>query len=238
MQQFVELPVSDTVQAQLAEQMARLGRPGTWWDADSRLAIASEVRAARNCRLCRRRKEALSPYSVGGTHDGCTSLPEAMVDGVHRIATDPGRLSQPWFEALKEDVSEPEYVEMVGIIAIVTVIDTFFLAVGRELPKLPDPTGGNPTRCLPAGISLSTAWVPTVDPAKATGKSAEHHRRMTEATGNVANISAALSLVPDEQTAFASLVGMFYGFHIQLAINRSQIEYLATEVSAFNDCFY
>ena len=50
------------------ESWARLGRPGTWWSAEERLAIAEEVRAARWCELCRTRKAALSPYGLPGTH--------------------------------------------------------------------------------------------------------------------------------------------------------------------------
>ena len=44
----------------------RLAAPGTWLTGAERVAVAKEVRQARNCSLCRQRKAALSPYQVDG----------------------------------------------------------------------------------------------------------------------------------------------------------------------------
>ncbi len=77
----------------------RLASPGTWWTAAQRLAIADEARRAMKCALCRKRKAALSPYAVDGAHDGNGELPENMVEVIHRIRTDSGRLRKAWFDA-------------------------------------------------------------------------------------------------------------------------------------------
>ena len=56
-----------------------LGEPGVWWTGGERLRILSEVRAARQCELCRVRKAALSPHTVAGCHDFATDLPAAAI---------------------------------------------------------------------------------------------------------------------------------------------------------------
>ena len=72
----------------------RLRRAGSWFDAEGRIAIAAETRHAPQCLLCRRRKEALSPYTIHGVHDRLGALPERIVDQIHRIVIDPGRYPQ------------------------------------------------------------------------------------------------------------------------------------------------
>src|SRR6516164_11370967 len=99
---YASLPVA--IRADLAKAHARawerIGRPGTWWDGAARVAIAAETRLARSCRLCRRRKEALSPAAIEGTHDSLGELAEVVVEVVHRVRTDPGRLSERWFRGV------------------------------------------------------------------------------------------------------------------------------------------
>ena len=78
----------------------RLGEPGTWWTGAERMAIAAETRQAAGCALCAARKLALSPFSVDGDHDRIADLPEPVVDIVHRISTDAGRLTRSWFDSV------------------------------------------------------------------------------------------------------------------------------------------
>lgn len=63
-----------------------------------RIDIAREVRNARNCDLCRKRKDALSPNAVSGDHDTVTDLPGTIVDVIHRVITDNKQLTRAWFE--------------------------------------------------------------------------------------------------------------------------------------------
>ncbi|MSP01281.1 MAG: hypothetical protein EXR07_09585 [Acetobacteraceae bacterium] len=79
----------------------RLGMVGTWWTGSERLAIARETRAAADCAFCAARAGALSPLTVPGRHDIAEpGLPPAAVEAIHRIRTDPGRLSETWFQQL------------------------------------------------------------------------------------------------------------------------------------------
>ena len=58
----------------------RLSKAGAWFNAEERIAIASEVRLARECTLCQQRKAALSPMHVKGDHDSNSGLSEIIVD--------------------------------------------------------------------------------------------------------------------------------------------------------------
>ncbi|HYX05052.1 MAG TPA: alkylhydroperoxidase-related (seleno)protein, partial [Reyranella sp.] len=82
------------LQDAIASAARALGQPGVWWTGAERLKIASETRRARSCALCRRRKEAFSPHSLTGSHDSATDLPPSAIEAVHRIVSDPGRLSE------------------------------------------------------------------------------------------------------------------------------------------------
>ena len=77
-----------------------------------RVAIAREVRAARRCAFCAERRAALSPTAVSGAHDAATDLRPAIVDAVHRVVTDPGRLSRCFAD---EVIAQPDaFVPNVG----------------------------------------------------------------------------------------------------------------------------
>ena len=119
------LPVrADIVQAHNVA-WGRLARAGSWLDGKTRVAIAAETRHAPQCELCRRRKEALSPYSIAGQHDSLGTLPERIVEQIHRIVSDPGRLTRKWFDGvIAFGTSDVEYVEIIGVIATVVSIDT------------------------------------------------------------------------------------------------------------------
>ena len=61
--------VADALAAAHSRFWRRLAGPGSWWTGAERVAIAIEARRARECELCRRRKQSLSPYFVNGEHD-------------------------------------------------------------------------------------------------------------------------------------------------------------------------
>src|SRR2546421_167253 len=85
----------------------------------------SRPRRAAGCALCRERKASLSPGAVAGRHDGPHTLPENIVDVVHRIRTDPARLSRSWFDAVIAGVDVGHYVELVGVSTLLAGLDYF-----------------------------------------------------------------------------------------------------------------
>ena len=163
------LPVRDELVAAHRRAWTRLAAPGEWWTGAVRVAIAAETRAATDCALCKDRRAALSPRAVTGTHTAATDLPEVLIEVIHRVRTDSGRLTrQVYDEALAGGLGDAEYVETIGVMATVIAIDTFCDAM--ELPRhaLPVPVPGEPRRRRPAGAKEGLAWVPTVAPEDLT----------------------------------------------------------------------
>jgi alkylhydroperoxidase family enzyme len=236
------LPLRDGRSRELRRAWTRLAAPGTGWDGSERLAIAAEVRNAQACRFCRRRKAALSPYTPQGSHDHAGVLPEAVVEIVHRLATDAGRLKRSWVEAMcSAGVTEEQYVECVGVVALVTALDSFDRALGRPPRTLPAPRPGAPSRRRPRGAARDLAWVSTVAPERMT-----HEDPNPFAVHGEKNIHRALSLVPQEVFNFFDLDVELYLKDSEIrdfdteyrALTHAQIELLAGRVSALNGCYY
>ena len=62
----IPYPIRPDLDQATAKAWAYLGSPGNWWTGAERVAFVAEVRAAGECRLCRDRVDALSPYAVQG----------------------------------------------------------------------------------------------------------------------------------------------------------------------------
>jgi len=219
--------------------------PGTWWDGATRLAIAAEVRNALSCPLCRERKTALSPYAIEGRHASLGVLPECVVEVVHRLRTDSGRLRRRWFEeALASGVTNGEYVEATALVASVALLDSFARAVGAGTLPLPKPRTGEPSRVWPPGAALGVAWVPTLEPIDI--KPGEPNPYQDVSPDCVCNIHRALSLVPTEAIEWSALSSAFYRTDAAAGnveneygdLSHAQRELVAARVAALADCFY
>ena len=220
----------------------RLASAGTWWTGEERLAIAAEVRNAHSCSHCRRCREALSPYTVDGAHHSAGRLSPGMLEIVHRIATDAGRLTRKWLYGMLEGgVTEEQYVEAVGVIALITALDTFDFALGLPPRALPAAHPGAPSRHRPAGAKRDLAWVSTVAPEELMPEEPDPYK-----VHGAKNIHRALSLVPQEVFNFFDLDVELYLKDHEIrdftreyrALSHVQIELLAGRVSALNGCYY
>jgi alkylhydroperoxidase family enzyme len=234
-------PVRPDLAAAHGRAWARIARPGRWWTGAERVAIVAEARHARACALCKRRKEALSPSAIPGTHDSLGKLPAPAVEAIHRIVADPGRLSETWFRSVIDGgLDEEKYVELVSMIAHITAVDTFTRGIGLAQHPLPEPQPGAPSRRRPAGAKKHKFWVANIMPGDHDPEDADYF------VGRTAHIRLALTLVPDEARAWFDLVDAQYlsgrmmvdwhGRH--RAIDRAQIELVAARVSALNQCTY
>ncbi|MBX3707190.1 MAG: hypothetical protein KF911_11230 [Pseudomonadales bacterium] len=220
-----------------------LARPGSWWTGSERVAIAQESRNALDCALCRRRRQALSPYGMAGEHDHDRALPEAAVDAVHRVVTDQGRITRRYVEDnVGRGLSKEAYVELVGVVVAVFSIDEFHRALGLPLEPLPAPLPGAISRYRPAHLREDIGFVPTVPPDGAVGPETDLWKG-----GRAANVIRALSLVPDALRDWRALAAVQYlSFEAMAnyvkdadrAIDRMQMELVAGRVSAINECFY
>jgi alkylhydroperoxidase family enzyme len=216
--------------------------PGTWWTGAQRVAMAAETRRAANCSLCAERKAALSPEAVPGRHEGVGGLSDAAVDVVHRIRTDPARLSRRWFErVVPASLEDAAYVELVGVVTLVTGVDYFARALGIPPFPLPEPLAGEPSRHRPASAKPGTAWVPMIAPENADGPEADLYPEAPM----IPNIMRALSLVPDQARSLQISSDAHYVPVSQIgdaavcrSLDRMQMELVAARVSALNECFY
>ena len=213
--------------------------PGTWLDAAQRVAVADETRRARGCALCRERKAALSPFAVEGEHDHAGILSPPIVDAVHRVTTDAGRLTESWYRSLLDQgLTAEAYVEVIGIVVLVISVDRFHHAMGLRLEDLPSPLPGKPSGVRPTGVVEGEAWVPMLN-----GKRAAEEIGMKGPAAPF--VIRALSLVPSELKAWQDLSAAQYLGPDQMLdlgsprkISRSQIELVAGRVSLLNECFY
>ena len=235
-------PIRDNLVSAHERYWRRLASPGAWWTGAERVAIAREARRAWDCDLCRRRRQALSPYHLTGDHDRASDLPEVAVDAVHRIVTDASRLKRAWFEnAVARGLTAERYVELVGTVVALVSIDSFCLALGLPEHPLPEPVAGEPSRYRPASAHMQEAWVPAV-PHDNSG-TPEADLWPSEQTGWVIR---AMSLVPDEVRTLNDLSAAHYlpshevrnPAAVHGSLTRPQIELVAGRVSALNGCFY
>jgi hypothetical protein len=183
----------------------------------------------------------MSPYSIDGKHDDLGLLPENWVEMIHRIASDPARLTHRWYrKMIRSGIAEGEYVEIVSVIAHVTAIDTFARGLGIPKQPLPLPRPGEPSRYRPTEARVTDAWVPTIVWSEGGPNEADYF------VGPSSNIRRALTLVPDEARSFFDLSSYQYlagpamrdfGKEYR-AITHAQLEFLAARVSALNQCLY
>ena len=246
--QFSEsaLPIREDIQASFRNVWKNLASPGNWFTGEERVAIAAASRSALSCKLCAQRKDSLSPASVSGTHDSDGSLPEAVVDVVHKCITDQTRISQRWVDGVLEGKlngrdAEGEYVEIIGIVVNVFSIDEFLRAAGLPIEPLPKPVPGDPSLYRPPLLETDTGFVPMIPADGLSDADSDLWGEMT------ANVLRALSLVPDCVRTWLSLSDAMYvplhfmgqpGLETGRPIDRMQTELVAGRVSSHNECFY
>jgi hypothetical protein len=221
-----------------------LGEPGVWWTGPERVKIASETRAARSCALCRKRKAALLPHAVSGSHDTATDLSESALEAIHRIVSDPGRLSEAWYRrTTSSGLSDEAYVELLSLVAIATAIDTFDRAYSAPPRPLPAPLPGTPSQQRPQGAKPGLGWMPMLAPEDVMPDDPPLYTSAGRIGGNV---HRALSLVPRAMMQFWDMFENLYlpqdamrdfGREYR-AINHAQIEMLAARVAVRNQCVY
>ena len=239
------VPVRDDIAQCHGRMLAHITTTGTWWDGEERAAIARSVACARSCAFCGARKEALSPYAIDGDHDDDSGLEPIAVDVIHRLVTDPGRLSSRWYEdAVASDTLDPErFVELIAVAIFANALHVFARAVGVDPVALPAPTPGSPSGHRPEGLEAERAWVPRLSPG-----GGPDWTRLYGEREQVAEVELALSLVPAEVEILSEIARVHYmafpnvtvPHHVEpnRAIDRMQMEFVASRVSTFNDCFY
>jgi hypothetical protein len=219
-----------------------IASPGTWLDGAQRLAVVAEIRHARACAHCTSIKAALSPNAVTGVHETTGLLGAAEVELIHRVVNDPGRLSESWAQSvLASGLTEGAYVEIVGLIAMVMVLDTCTAGLGLPYRSPPEAIAGAPTRYRPPGARTQAAWLPITEPEDVVEGDGPMYP-----SPKAGYIYRALSSVPQSMRDYWALANthylpgaIIYRFDQTVrAITRPQTELLASRVSALHQCLY
>lgn len=209
-----------------ATAWATLAGPGDWYTGGERLAIARQARAALDCDLCARRAAALTPSAITDAHEGDRDLDPVIVDTIHRVAVDAKRLTRAWAEDVISRIGEGRYVELIGLVASVTMLDMYRRSMDEPIDPLPGPASGEPLRAEGADVGDVGAWV----------------RQTVEKRG--ANVSRALSLVPETERLFVTIESWQYSRDFkdltwaEHPLTRPQTELVAATVTSINECFY
>jgi len=221
---------------------AAIAAPGTWLTGERRVAVAAEIRKALDCAQCARINAALSPNGVPGRHESLGKLGPAEIELIHRVVNDPGRLSESWSQSvLAQGLGEGEYVEIVGIIAMVMMMDTCMRALGEPVRRLPEPRSGEPTRYRSKGAKKKAAWLPIIEPEDASEADGPMYP-----SPKAGYIYRGLSSVPQSLRDYWALANCHYmpGQYIYQfdksirAVARPQMELMAARVSALHQCVY
>ena len=201
-------PVSSAIRDVLTWTIEGIAEPGTWLSGAERVGVAEQARA-----------------SLAGTPAPTPTVSDELSEVAHAIAEAPADITPEWIDELEErGLDRFSYVEAVGVVRRMSVIDTVAFGVGATPPPLPQGGEGTPSRKPPDGAVQTRAWVPTVGPGHAL---------------------SSLSAVDGERQSMLRLSDVLYLEHV-VPVNlvdkgglvRSQIEVLAARTSYLNDCFY
>lgn len=186
-----------------AGEWQRLATPGATLTAEQRLEVAETARA---------------------TYFGSATTSDPVPRAAARVSGAPGSIREDWVEGIAAEIGYPKYVEITGIVARLTAVDTVHRALGLELMALPEPLPGEPTGEIDDHATKKASWVPTA--------------------GSVSVVNS-LSLVPAESRAQEVMSGPLYMTYEEMddpaqpgVIPRAQKELVAARTSAINECFY
>ena len=227
------LPIRPAIAASHHAALERFVSSGTWFWGHERHAMLKEARYASLCRLCAESRMALSPFITKGDHDSVTDLPEQVIEVIHRLVTDSGRLTEAWFQSVVDGgLSAEAYIEIVGLVASVIVLDSYARGLGEDLLSIDAPRREDspPLRKTNPDVVDKGAWVPILAAEETPGATL---------LPSVPNILRAMGLVPSAIQQFFDIMRAHYGLaNLESALSRPQIELVAARMSSYNDCFY
>lgn len=206
-----------------------IAAPGTWWAADQRVELAETVLLAIGD------PEPVVPWVGVSTTDRLGPdlvAPAAAHDVAYRIARHAGTMTHDVYRRAVEEIGALPYVELCAIVSTVAAVAHFHRNIGSEIPRLPDPVAGEPTRRTPDDVvDAELNWVPVVGPADATAAVVQAYTAVPDEFDNTWRMAAA-QYIPNEEMVhpdWSRGAG---------SLSRPQIELVAARVAQLRECFY
>jgi len=195
--------------AAIATALTALTSAGSYFTGVERSAICLHARHAR-----------------GLTASAPEVLP-IIASSVARVATEAMHSRQEHVAAWQaEGLDVLAFVEMVGVVAQISSIDSYRIGLGAPLDPLPAATAGEPTGASDERAVTSNAWVPTV---------------------GVALAPTALNALPVEKASKDAMSREWYltdefvhKYTVEPGreLTRAQMELVASRTSYLNECFF
>ncbi|MBH63320.1 MAG: hypothetical protein CL569_12915 [Alphaproteobacteria bacterium] len=193
-------PVGSELEAVHASQPNQLGKPGSWGTGAQRLAVVIEARQA-----CFEAGVLDAPQ--GFKASSSPELPQVAREFIRELAVSPMDVTKDIYDdARANGLSDPEYVEIVGLVGQIRSLDVFARGIGVPLRSLPPAQDGEPSKEFSESVTPDGAWVPMVPKLPEGGETA----RALYGENPRPNIIRALSLIPAEMRAHIELEEVQY----------------------------
>lgn len=221
-----------TVRDDLAEAhrlaWEHLAQPGHWFTGAERVDLAATVL------LAIADPDPLPPWVAVSTSD---RLPAERVasdlahDMAYRLARHAGTVTEAVARAAMNELGDLRYVELCAIVSSVAAVGHFCRNIGVEVPALPAPVGGEPSRDHPPLAEPTFNWVPVADPADQTAAVVQAYTAVPREMENTWRLASA-QYMPSEE--------MFHPDWSRRAggMTRPQMELVAARVAQLRECFY
>ena len=204
-----QFDIPDRLKHGIVRARDQIKSTGAWWSGVQRVELATAARQA----------------SLG--EDGTASATPAVATSMAAtIATESHTITDDQVAAFAAEIETglEAYVEIVGIVARTTAVDTTMRGIGAPLIELGEGDPEPPPRQPEGRARKRSAFVPTVGPAGAT---------------------SALSSVRSEDVAQEDLHGALYLSYSEMSqltidkgMPRWQLELVAARTSLLNRCFF
>jgi hypothetical protein len=159
------------------------------------------------------------------SNDRSPRVADEVQDFAIRLMQSPGTVLEHHVRTVADAVGDPQTVETIAIVSMLSAVDGFHRAVGAPPAPLPDPVDGDPTGEVAIGLK----------------------RRRTHVPVSPGPIPFTLDLVPADARMYMALHGPLYmtgeemdsdTFQRSPGLDRAQMELVSSRLSFHNECFY
>jgi hypothetical protein len=205
-----------------------IAKPGSWWAGAQRVELAgTAIRALAD-------PDPLPPWMSASASERLEvrTAPAASHDLAYRLARHAGTITIDVYRSTTEQIGELPYVELCAIVSTVAAVWHFCRDVGIEVPPLPPPVDGEPSREMPGQLARPRLnWVPVAAPADEVAAVVQAYTAVPGEHANTWRMAAA-QYMPDADMVHPDWCRRRGG------LTRAQMELVAARVTLLRDCFY